>query len=371
MPDGADLSPEAIRRQVVLAGGVGDAGNALRAGSLTAEDAWAALASAGAIAPPEDWESWARQYGLGVPAPLDLARGLEVKAELEHVLANAMSLPPGHRADLVEEFARGLDDHDLVHLALTDPALVGNLDGLPNRVRYLANSVSVSHALASEQARLDAWQPPPTKTDVAYVDHVRLRGRIETLRRILDDAPLTGGDTTTVKQVLAFTPPAYDGLQVTDDGRLALVVGDLDRADHVGVVVPGITNRIDNYGATFGKALNSQQLAGDDSATIAWLGYDTPELHDAVTDEDAVEGGEALHAFLAGIRRAEGSDLTLMAHSYGTLVTSKALQAGEGRAAAPGPHRAVRVAGPRRERAQHRRPRPASRIPHLRAPRAW
>ena len=335
VPGGAELTPEDLRARVTEAYGVGMTRAALAGAMLTADGAWAALDAAQVSAPPADWRTWAAAYGLEVPEHLDTTRGLAVKAQLEQVLADSLSVPPEERAEFLHDHfvmqdGERISDSDLLNLAMIDPALVGNLDGLPNDVRYTANKVNVFHAVASEQALLDAWQPPPTEQDQEYVGYVRLQGRIDMLTKVLEDASLTRNDDgTDPKQVLVFAPPQYDGFRVVDDGRLALTVGDLDHADHVGIVVPGITNRIDNFGATFDKALNTQYVAGDDTATVAWLGYDTPELHDAVTDEDALEGGEALHDFLAGIQRAEGSDLTVMAHSYGTLVTSKALQLGK------------------------------------------
>jgi hypothetical protein len=350
VPGCAGLSPDAIRQRVAAADGVARTRSALAAAALTEGDAWAVIAAAQVAAPPAGWRTWAEQYGLAVPEPPDLARGLELKAQLEQVLADSMALPPEDRADYVEDHFVARDgshvsDEDLVDLALVDPALVGNLDGLPNNVRYLANKVNVFHAVAGEQRRLDAWQPPPTKADLEYVDYVRLTGRLATLTRLLNDqSPSRQDDLSGPSQILAFTPPAYDGLHVSDDGRLAVVVGDLDRARHVGIVVPGITNRIDNFGATFDKAQNTQDQAGPDSATVAWLGYDTPEFHDAVTDDDAIEGGRALHDFMAGLRRADGSDLTIMAHSYGTLVTSKALQLGKNQP--PFPDRIVLFGSP-------------------------
>lgn len=350
VPDGGDLSPDAIRQRVLETDRLGRIPAALASATLTPDDAWSVLEAASVSAPPADWRTWAEQYGLHVPDPLDLDRGLELKAQLERVLADSLPLPPEQRADYLEDHfvtagGRRISDEDLVQLALVDPALVGNLDGLPNDVRYLANKVNVFHAVASERARLDARDPPPTEADLAYVDHVRLRERIDTLERLLnDESPSRPEDSFGPAQILAFTPPSYQGHDVLDDGRLAVVVGDLDAARHVGIVVPGITNRIDNFGATFDKARNTQLTAGPDSATIAWLGYDTPELHDAVTDEDALEGGRALHDFMAGLRRAGDSDLTIMAHSYGTLVTSKALQLGRGQQ--PIPDRVVLFGSP-------------------------
>jgi hypothetical protein len=95
----------------------------------------------------------------------------------------------------------------------------------------------------------------------------------------------------------------------------------------VGVVVPGITNRIDNFESTWDRARNIQDR-NPASATIAWLGYDTPEFADAVLTDNAERGSAALHRFVDGLRRPPDSQVTVIAHSYGTLVTAFALQRG-------------------------------------------
>lgn len=344
VPGGATLDPNAIRQQVDHAYGVEATRAALAGQQLTENDAWSALAGAQVSAPPDDWRAWAQAYGLNAPETFDPARGADLKKALEAELSKGLSLPPDQRAQLIKTFTDTLSQQDQVQLAMSDPSLVGNLDGIPNTVRYVANKVNVFRAVESEQERLDAWQPPPTKQDPAYVDYARLGSRIDTLSTLVNDEKLTKIAPVPPSQILAFTPPTYDGNTVTDDGRLAVVSGDLDTAHHVGVFVPGITNRIDNFAATLGQASNAQNLAGDASATVAWLGYDTPEFADSVTTDDAVRGGHALHDFMAGLQRAEGSDLTLMAHSYGTLVTSQALQFGKGEK--PLPDRVVLFGSP-------------------------
>lgn len=327
VPGAELLSPDQVRRRVSDLAGAGSAGSSLVAGQLSAEQAWSALGKAQDAAPPADWRAWAKAHGLAVPEHLDPQRALALRAQLDQVLADGPT-DPALRADLVKRFASRLSPEDLTSLAALDPSRVGNLDGMPNAVRYFSNSINVSNGLESEQQRLDDWQPPPSTEDDSYTDWVRLKGRISMMRSLLDGSPIKSAKGP--HQVLAFEPPTYGAdNHPLDDGRLAVAIGDLDTADHVGVVVPGITNRIDNFGATLDKAALSRQQAGADStATVAWLGYDTPEFADSVTTDKAEVGGQALHGFMAGLQRADSSDLTILAHSYGTLVTSKALQLG-------------------------------------------
>ncbi|UYM24139.1 alpha/beta hydrolase family protein [Streptomyces albus] len=98
--------------------------------------------------------------------------------------------------------------------------------------------------------------------------------------------------------------------------------------------VPGITNRLDNF-QSFADGGVDLLVDGDgaerpDGAVISWLGYDTPEQGDSVDPAKAEVGGRELRAFRRGIGVSLRPDakVGIFAHSYGTLVTSKALQEG-------------------------------------------
>ena len=285
---------------------------------------------------PSNWATIAQMYGLPPELELDPQRLRTLTADLQDALA---ALPAeasaAERADAVAAFFASLDSPDQALLVAGVPELIGNLDGVPNRLRYAANRISVQRTLADERARLAAWQPPPGREDLSYADYQRLMGRIATYERLLTDTSraVPGPDGPRVQwspgaNILVFSRPEYGAdNHPVDDGRLAVVVGDLDTAVNVGVVVPGITNRIDNYEATLRRAQDIQDQQPM-SATIAWLGYDTPEFADAVLTDDAERGSAALHRFVDGLRRSPGSQVTVIAHSYGTVVTSFALQRG-------------------------------------------
>ena len=89
-----------------------------------------------------------------------------------------------------------------------------------------------------------------------------------------------------------------------------------------------MNNDLNNF--TGGDAEKVQHQASqfdpDQVATIQWLGYDTPEGATALGDGAAEPGAEALPQFVAGIRaqRTERLHWTVVAHSYGSLVTGMA-----------------------------------------------
>ena len=101
--------------------------------------------------------------------------------------------------------------------------------------------------------------------------------------------------------------------------------------------MPGITNDIDNFGPPDGGGFraNAEQLYTEavrlepDVATIAWLGYDTPDGADAVLGGAAADGHRRLIAFTKGLTTATPRPhLTVIGHSYGSLVTGMAAGAG-------------------------------------------
>ncbi|MCP4245767.1 MAG: hypothetical protein GY778_01840, partial [bacterium] len=121
------------------------------------------------------------------------------------------------------------------------------------------------------------------------------------------------------------------------DGRVVEVFGDLETASNIGVVVPGITNDRWNFSdgdAGFrANARNlhdrSVELGMDDVATVAWLGYDTPDGADAVLRRAAVAGQGDLIDFVAGMDSLSGRrHIAVIGHSYGSLVTGMAAGVG-------------------------------------------
>jgi hypothetical protein len=230
---------------------------------------------------------------------------------------------PAQRALAVRDFFAALDEPTRLAFARAEPALVGNTDGVPVELRYVANRIRVAQAL--EAALL-------AQAAVGGAGHdVRVDGRIATYRRLLQEPvrfrdPHTGQPVALQRQILFFSAAA--------DGLVGEVFGDLPQADHVAVVVPGITNRLDNFRGPSG---NAEQLfveanlrtRGARTATIAWLGYDTPEWRDGALGFAAQTWSPALARFAAALPASlhPGKPVTrsVVAHSYGSVLTGTAL----------------------------------------------
>lgn len=198
-------------------------------------------------------------------------------------------LPTSTDPDAVAALVGTLTPQQLARLAATHPHLVGPVDGMPVEARFAANRVIVARA-ASAAERSGAGERAGD-----------LRALLAPGRRIL------------------FVDPR-------GDGRAAEVFGDLDTAGNIAVVVPGMGNSLANFErgtARKGRALAA--AAGEGTAVVAWLGYDSP-VADVVLDDDAVAGAEHLVRLLDGL--PEGARRTVVGHSYGTVVTAAALQRG-------------------------------------------
>jgi pimeloyl-ACP methyl ester carboxylesterase len=270
-----------------------------------------------------------RQFGLptafgGVTA----AAGGQELEDLQHLLDGLANATPEERADAVRAHFAKLSPELQAWLVANAPDVVGGLDGAPTQVRYAANRVLIQRRLEEERARFNAM--PVDKNNVQWQ---RARDRIKRYEEFLVVGPPTqryGPDGTLLtepgkaRQFLLFDPAG--------DGKVAEVIGDLDNASHVSVMVPGITNRMDNYdgiyrnGTALFRAADARQPG--QTAVVTWLGYDTPQLGDSTLPDDAETAGPDLHSFRAGLNLRPGASTTLLAHSYGTLVSSKALQDG-------------------------------------------
>ncbi len=119
-------------------------------------------------------------------------------------------------------------------------------------------------------------------------------------------------------------------------GAVVEVFGDLLRAQHVAVIVPGMTNSLHDYrGNARVKGLDlaaAMRARNPDIAVVSWLGYRTPDLSvrgllEGAASGRATVGADALVADLEVIRRmAPGSHITIVGHSYGSVVVGETLK---------------------------------------------
>jgi hypothetical protein len=118
------------------------------------------------------------------------------------------------------------------------------------------------------------------------------------------------------------------------DGRGIEVVGDLAHAKRIAVVVPGAGNTLSNFDSVKGTGGGAESLyteaqdlgARGSVAVIAWLGYDPPSfdsMHIATLGH-AEKGAKSLRAFLTQLKTVNKAPVTLLCHSYGSVVCGQA-----------------------------------------------
>ncbi|MFJ8307984.1 MULTISPECIES: alpha/beta hydrolase [unclassified Streptomyces] len=178
-------------------------------------------------------------------------------------------------------FFAGLSEPEQQTLARRHPQTVGNLDGAPVHLRYEANRLAISATHNERYARL----------------------------------------ADPGRQILAFDPRGR--------GQVAEVYGELDRAAHVSVVVPGsdidagtFDRTNDRYGTPAGMAASLRTATHGATAVIAWAGYTTPVGVgiDAATGKLAEAGAERLTRLTEGLDAVGAPDPVLFCHSYGSVV---------------------------------------------------
>ncbi|MEU4612274.1 alpha/beta hydrolase [Streptomyces umbrinus] len=146
-------------------------------------------------------------------------------------------------------------------------------------------------------------------------------------QRLVEDHPTVVGNLDGAPVDLRYEANAPAGDQVLaydprDRGLTAQVVGDLEHATHVSVLVPGSDIDISTFDRTVRWAADLQEEAGDDTAVIAWAGYTTPSGigPDLATGRLAENGAERLTRFTDGLDAAGLPDPSLFCHSYGSVV---------------------------------------------------
>jgi Alpha/beta hydrolase len=118
----------------------------------------------------------------------------------------------------------------------------------------------------------------------------------------------------------------------TGDGRRVAVLGNLDAAQHVAVLVPGATQDLTTFDTPLGPLGHARNLYAElrkrapttPVAVVAWLGYDTPEGLDraVVRSERAIAAAPDLLRLSRLL--PDAAHVTWICHSYGSVVCGRA-----------------------------------------------
>ena len=239
----------------------------------------------------------------------------------------ALTLPgPGATPAEVARWWTGLRP-DLRRRALTEHAsALGQLAGLPASARDTANRLLLGQRLRllrAERDRLVVGLVPTAPADRRWAASVRTMLAVaESVERELAALQRSG------------TPARLLTFDLEGAGRVAIGLGDIDRARHVAVVVPGMgQDAAHGVGRTVGQAARLRDEAGADTAAVAWIGYAAPGWAEVPFPTRARAGGRSLAADLRALaagRTADGGDpphVTVVGHSYGSTVVGAAATA--------------------------------------------
>ena len=202
------------------------------------------------------------------------------------------------------------------------PDSIRNLDGIPTDTRDDLNVPVLQRELARLQRgwldRDGTWHTSPEKL-------ADLQALQQTLTANPGSSLILLDTTVNPRKVLA-----------------ALGIGDVDDAERVGVTVGGMNTRVRSHVDAMvtaaqtqrAKAVELRERAGlpnpDAVASIAWLGYDTPtNAKDVMHDWLARDGARSLNGFYRGLAATTNvpqQHISAFGHSYGSLVTSLAVQ---------------------------------------------
>ncbi|MFI5890607.1 alpha/beta hydrolase [Actinoplanes sp. NPDC051513] len=207
----------------------------------------------------------------------------------------------------------GLTPAERQWLLATEPAWLAPLDGIPAADRDTANRLLLDDRRAQIERAL-------------ATAHGSERRRLQDLRH--------GLDALADRLAEDEGPRAYLlRLDLSEEGRVVVALGDPDRADNVVTHVPGMTAELASFG---GELTRAERVAGRaaelspaaSTSAVLWLDYDAPDFVDeAASARRAEAGAPALRRFQEGLRATvDGPPArqTVIGHSYGSLLVGKA-----------------------------------------------
>lgn len=240
------------------------------------------------------------------------------------------SLPPaGASAQEVASWWNSLSDKDKQWMIEQHPDVIGNLDGLDYTSRNQANRIMLPRLQKQAKEELDAYIAEHRFSNSPHV--------VLELKRLTDRVKALDQIDETLKQESDGVPRYLMQLDPSGPNILAAVSqNNPDDADHIGVIVPGMTTSVagngkdgsildyDEHATVMREAAKDATKPGETVAMVSFFGYDAPPgLIEASNTDMAQAGATKLANFLTGIDAARehgagDAHITVASHSYGS-----------------------------------------------------
>lgn len=201
------------------------------------------------------------------------------------------------------------------------PQLIGSLEGIPYELRDHVNRKLLGEAAV----RVEMAESRSVVSDRLAAE-ARMIASVEAALKPSDGRP---------RSLLT--------LDLDGQGLAAIVIGDLRTADYVSYLVPGMGFSVEGQMKDWVDAAarldaNEREwleLLGESDtsvATVAWLGYQTPDISTVWGFDLAREGAKALTHAITGLQSMRVADppfVSIVAHSYGSTAALLALANGD------------------------------------------
>lgn len=236
------------------------------------------------------------------------------------------TLPPdGASAQEVASWWSSLSDDDKQWMINQHPDVIGNLEGVDYTSRNQANRIMLPRLQQQAKEELDAYVAtlPSHMSGQQLEEFLRLSARVKALDEI--DKTLKKADSDGVDRFLMQLDPSGPNILA------AVSQNNPDDADHIGVIVPGMTTNVadsvlgyDDHAKVMREAAQKSAGPGEKVAMVSFFGYDAPPgILEASNTDMAQAGAKKLSSFLTGIDAARehgagDAHITVAAHSYGS-----------------------------------------------------
>jgi len=240
------------------------------------------------------------------------------------------SLPPaGASAQEVASWWNSLSDKDKQWMIEQHPDVIGNLDGVDYTSRNQANRIMLPRLQKQAKEELDAYIAEHRFSNSPHV--------VLELKRLTDRVKALDQIDETLKQESDGVPRYLMQLDPSGPNILAAVSqNNPDDADHIGVIVPGMTTSVagngkdgsildyDEHATVMREAAKDATKPGETVAMVSFFGYDAPPgLIEASNTDMAQAGATKLANFLTGIDAARehgagDAHIPVASHSYGS-----------------------------------------------------